>query len=142
VHFAQRDVTRAASAEEHNRCVTPEEFIALRNTDGYALCWEAHGLFYGIRTSEIAIAEVTVCSVSRAILADAAARFPVRVVEITASPGVLAQRLAGRGREGEAEIAERLARQVPLPSGIEVVTILNDGSVAAAAVMLRKAIGA
>jgi phosphonate metabolism protein PhnN/1,5-bisphosphokinase (PRPP-forming) len=140
VRFARRDVTRAASVEEENRCVSLAEFAALRDGGFYALWWEAHGLSYGIRAAEFEDAEVVVASVSRAILAEAAQRFAVRVVEITASPEVLAKRLAGRGREGAEEIALRLARQMPIPAGIEVVTILNDGAIEAAAARLRAAI--
>ncbi len=140
VHFAQRDVTRPPSVQEDNRCVSPAEFAAICNAGGYALWWEAHGLAYGIRNAELARADVVVCSVSRAILAEAARRFAVRVVEITASPDVLAQRLAGRGREGAAEIAERLARQVPIPASVDAVTILNDGSIDDAAAQLKAAI--
>jgi ribose 1,5-bisphosphokinase len=142
VRFARRDVTRPASAEEDNREITQAEFAATRDSGGYALWWEAHGLCYGIRTEECANADIVVASVSRAVIAEAAARFPVRVIEITASPEVLAQRLAGRGREGASEIAARLARQVPIPSGIDCVTIVNDGAVEDAAAKLIVAIGA
>ena len=48
--------------------------------------------------------------------------------------GVLAQRLAARGRESEADIAARLKREAPLTAErAEIVTILNDRSIAEAA---------
>ncbi len=140
VRFARRDVTRPPSAEEDNRCVSVAEFTAIRDAVGYALWWEAHGLAYGIRNSELVGADVVVCSVSRAILADVAARFRMKVVEITASPEVLAVRLAGRGRESAEDIAARLARQVPIPEGIETVRIVNDGAIEDAAEALVRAI--
>ena len=140
VRFTRRDVTRPPSAEEDNRCVTDAEFTAIRDAAGYALWWEAHGLAYGIRNAELAGADIAVCSVSRASLAEAAQRFVVRVIEITASPDVLAVRLAGRGRETAAEIAARLARQVPIPAGIETVRIVNDGAIEDAAEALVRAI--
>jgi ribose 1,5-bisphosphokinase PhnN len=50
------------------------------------------------------------------------------VIEVTAPAEVLAARLASRRRENAADIAERLARNVPLPSDIPVDTVVNDGS--------------
>jgi ribose 1,5-bisphosphokinase PhnN len=52
----------------------------------------------------------------------------VRVIEITAPPQFLAERLAARGRETAADIAARLARAVPLPENAEVETVLNDAT--------------
>ena len=58
----------------------------------------------------------------------------VVVLNITAPIAVLAQRLAARGREAEADIAARLKREAPLTAErAEIVTILNDRSVAEAA---------
>ena len=58
----------------------------------------------------------------------------VVVLNITAPVAVLAQRLAARGREAEADIAARLKREAPLTAErAEIVTILNDRSVAEAA---------
>ena len=48
------------------------------------------------------------------------------MIEVTAPPDVLAARLAARGRETAGDIAARLARGMSLPSGIEVVRIVND----------------
>jgi ribose 1,5-bisphosphokinase len=53
---------------------------------------------------------------------------PVRVIEVTASPPVLAHRLAARGREDGAAIAKRLRRAVMLPDGVPAVRIVNDGA--------------
>jgi ribose 1,5-bisphosphokinase len=51
------------------------------------------------------------------------------VLNITASPATLAKRLAGRGRETEAEIAARLAQaDKALPCALNIVTITNDGA--------------
>ena len=52
----------------------------------------------------------------------------MRVIEVTAPPEILAERLASRRRESAADIAERLARTVPLPPNIPVDTVVNDGS--------------
>jgi len=47
-----------------------------------------------------------------------------------AFPVELSRRLAARGRETDEDIAARLARRMTLPVGVEVVTIVNDGTVA------------
>jgi phosphonate metabolism protein PhnN/1,5-bisphosphokinase (PRPP-forming) len=132
IRFAQRDITRPreAGGEQHNP-VDIETFSRRRAAGGYALHWEAHGLGYGIPTdieADIAAGRVVVASVSRAVIEQAARRFGVRVLEITAPPELLAQRLATRGREGAADVAARLARSIALPGSIDVVTIVNDGT--------------
>ncbi|MGB1024727.1 MAG: phosphonate metabolism protein/1,5-bisphosphokinase (PRPP-forming) PhnN, partial [Paracoccaceae bacterium] len=72
-------------------------------------------------------------NLSRNVLSEAALRFAhVVVLSITASPAVLATRLAARGREDAQDIAARLARQVPLPMGPNVVEIDNSGTLEAA----------
>ena len=129
--FAAREITRPAEAggEDHIP-VTRQQFATSRA--GYALAWEAHGHGYGIPGSvmaELAGGRVVVANVSRTVIAEAAARFAVRVLEITASPAVLAARLAVRGREGPADQASRLARHVALPPGITSVRIVNDSTV-------------
>ncbi len=93
------------------------------------MSWHAHGLHYGIRRAETLRAPVTVMSLSRAVLQQVAARAPLTVIEVTAPPEALAARLAARGREGAAEIAARLAREVPLPDGLARLRVVNDGTV-------------
>jgi len=144
VRFARREITRPATpGGEVHLPIDAASFSARRDSGGYALWWEAHGLEYGIPAdivADLARGITVVASVSRAVIAEAAGRFVVRVVEITAPPEVLAARLAGRGREDAADIARRLQRQVALPAGVEVVTVMNEGSVAEGAEKLRWAI--
>ncbi len=126
--FTRRVITRPAGAGgESHEAVTPEAFAARR----FALAWEAHGLHYGIRADiadDLACGRVVIANVSRGIVAEAAARFPVRVIAVTAPADLLAARLAAREREDAAARAARLARTVDLPAGILVETILNDAS--------------
>ena len=123
--FVRRVVTRAADAGgEAHEPATEAEF-AQRD---FALQWQAHGLRYGITADAISDGLVTVANVSRTVVFEAATRFPVRVIEVTASQDVLAARLASRGREDAAEMAERLARSVAIPGSIPVDTVVNDGS--------------
>ncbi len=124
--FVRRVITRPAdTAGEDHEPVTEAEFAAR----AFALHWAAHGLRYGIPAdiaSDLASGVVVVANVSRGVIAEAATRFPVRIIEVTAPPEVLAERLAARGRETAADIAERLARTVPLPDNVVVDTVLND----------------
>jgi phosphonate metabolism protein PhnN/1,5-bisphosphokinase (PRPP-forming) len=129
--FVRRVITRPAEAGgEAHEAVTDAEFAA-RN---FALAWQAHGLRYGIPDDiaiDLAQGRVVVANVSRGVIAQAAARFPVRVIEITALPEVLATRLATRGRESAADVAARLARTVALPDGVPVETVMNDATLEA-----------
>jgi phosphonate metabolism protein PhnN/1,5-bisphosphokinase (PRPP-forming) len=126
-HFVRRVITRPADAGgEAHEAVSVEEFA----TRDFALSWEAHGLHYGVPVSVVDCIErgvVVVANVSRTVIAEAAQRFAVRVIEVTAPADVLAARLGSRRRENEADIAARLARDIPLQCDVSVVTIVNDG---------------
>jgi ribose 1,5-bisphosphokinase len=124
--FPKRVVTRIAdtAAEDHDS-VTPEQFAAAKAHGAYALSWDAHGLSYGLPASletDLATGRVVVFNASRAAVAAATAKYPVRVIVVDASPEVRALRLAGRGRETSAEIALRLSREVEasLPDAIRI----------------------
>ncbi len=140
IRFVRRAITRPADAggEAHDALST-EAFAAKRDAGGFALHWEAHGLYYGLPAdiaADIAAGRIVVANVSRAIIAQAASKFPLLVIEITAPPEVLARRLAVRRRESEADIAGRLSRSVPLPPDIRVETIVNDTTPEAGATRL------
>ena len=127
--FVRRVITRPADAGgEDHEAVTEAEFLERR----FALSWEAHGLRYGI-SLEVAPGAVVVANVSRGVIGEAAERFAVRVIEVTAPSAILAQRLAGRGRETAEDVARRLARDVPIPDGVPVDRVVNDGTPAEAA---------
>ena len=132
--FARRLITRPAmaGAEDHDSC-DEAGFRAIEAEGGLALSWQAHGLSYGIPAAEltgIGTGAVVIVNVSRRAIT-AAERLAERVVvlNITAPVAVLA-----RGRESESDIAARLKREAPLTAErAEIVTILNDRSVAEAA---------
>jgi phosphonate metabolism protein PhnN/1,5-bisphosphokinase (PRPP-forming) len=130
--FVRRVVTRPAAEEDHD-VADPAAFSALRDAGGFALHWEAHGLHYGIPAdiaADLAAGRIVVANVSRGVLAEAAARFPATVVEVTAPEAILMQRLHDRGREAPSDIDARLRRAMERPEGLPVFTIVNDGSVA------------
>jgi ribose 1,5-bisphosphokinase len=131
--FVRRAVTRVPHGATDEEPLDEAEFHVRREREAYALWWQAHGFFYGVPADiagDLGAGRVVVASVSRAVLAAAAARFPVRVVEITAPRDVLARRLVARGREDAAQVAGRLSRTVALPAGLVVTVIVNDGTIA------------
>jgi phosphonate metabolism protein PhnN/1,5-bisphosphokinase (PRPP-forming) len=122
--FVRRVITRPADAGgEAHEAVTPDEFARRE----FALQWQAHGLSYGIPAGAVLDGAVAVANVSRTMIAEAARRFPIRVIEVTAPAAVLAARLASRQRENEADVAARLSRNVALPAHVTVETVVNDG---------------
>ena len=123
VHFVRRVITRPEDpAGENHEPATEAEFAAR----DFALSWSAHGLRYGIPTVDSA--PVVVANVSRGGIAGAAAQDPVRVIEVSAPPEVLAARLAARGREAAADVERRLGRTAAIPPGVMLETVWNDTS--------------
>ena len=129
--FVQRAITRPAEAGgEAHRALDVAGFEAEREAGGFALWWGAHGLLYGIPRdieADLAARRVVVANLSRGALMEAA-RYPLRVLVITAPAPVLAARLAARGREAAEDIAARLAREAALPPGLDVATVMNDAT--------------
>ena len=106
-------------------------FRARQEAGEFALSWRAHGLQYGVPadiTLDLAQGRRVVANVSRAVVAEAAERFPVVVVEVTAPAEVLAARLAARGREDAGDVARRLSRAIEVPLPVERVVVVNDGT--------------
>jgi ribose 1,5-bisphosphokinase len=131
--FVRRVITRPADAGGEDHEAVSESEFAQRT---FALHWQAHGLHYGIPldvTDDLARGTVVVANVSRGVIAQAAEQFRVRVIEVTAPPEILAQRLASRGRESADDVAKRLARDVPIPDHVAVDTVMNDQTPAEAA---------
>ncbi|MBK4216902.1 phosphonate metabolism protein/1,5-bisphosphokinase (PRPP-forming) PhnN [Paracoccus caeni] len=126
----RRVITRPESAGgEPFEGVTEAEFARRHAAGEFALTWLAHGLHYGVPHAPDD--GVTLFNGSRRMLEQAATAFPgLRVILVTASAPVLAARLADRGREDAKDIAARLTRSAPLPGGLPVITVRNDGSVA------------
>ena len=133
----RRIVTRPADPTEPFDPCTQAEFARREAAGEFALTWDAHGLSYAIpATARAAQLEgrTVLFNGSRAALPQAATALPpLTVVEIIATPAVLAARLAARGREDAADIAQRLARaDRPLPDlpGVAVHRIDNSGPLA------------
>lgn len=135
--LARRRITRDAQAGgEPFVPLTAAAFDAQRAAGDFVLHWQAHGLRYGISATveaDMVAGHDVAMNLSRRVLDAAARHWPGLVVlSLTASAGVLAQRLAGRGREDAGAIAARLARPAPpLPPGLSVHVIDNSGPLAA-----------
>ncbi len=131
--FCRRTITRTADAgaEDHDT-MSEVEFARAEANGAFCASWRAHGLRYGLPSAAAVHVEtggVAIANCSRAALDAIRARFPLMlVVSVVASSEVLAARLAGRGRETEAEIRERLSRQIDdWPGAAEAVRIDNSG---------------
>ena len=133
LHRVRRVITRPADAGgEDFDALSPDAFDVMAAKGLFCLAWEAHGLCYGIRTDtlmRLAQGEDCIVNLWRGVLAEADSLVPDLVVlALTASPGILRHRLAGRARETEEEIAARLAREAAcIPAALRVASISNDG---------------
>lgn len=133
--FARRLITRPADAGgEDHEAIDEAGFAALSAAGGLLVSWNAHGLHYGLRASlrdELAQGRHVIANGSRGVLETLARAVPrLIIINVTASPEILAARLALRGRETAADIAARLARTAPQwPEGIETLVVENNGTV-------------
>lgn len=138
VFFVRRVITRAVDGDtEDHTPSTLEEFDKNARDDRFAFHWEAHGLKYGLPIEiddRIRAGECAVCNGSRAVLPGLSKRYAnFLVVSITASPEILADRLAARGRESTVQIRARLERGAgPDDRWPDAVIIDNSGPVEAA----------
>ncbi|WP_238367784.1 phosphonate metabolism protein/1,5-bisphosphokinase (PRPP-forming) PhnN [Mesobacterium pallidum] len=146
LRLVRRVITRAPElGGEEYVPATVAEFEAMAARGAFCIRWGAHGLYYGIPAWTVtAVQEGAEClaNFSRGALDEAARIFPrLKVLHITATPETLARRLANRGRESEAEIAARLTRSTdPLPEGLDVTEIPNDGTLDAAVALALAAL--
>ncbi|MEZ5665228.1 MAG: phosphonate metabolism protein/1,5-bisphosphokinase (PRPP-forming) PhnN [Burkholderiaceae bacterium] len=144
-HWARRTITRPADAGgELHEAVDAQGFGQLCRMGAFAMHWNANGLSYGVRQSEllpIRDGRWVFVNGSRAWVPQLRQQWPqATVVYIGASPAVLAQRLAARGRESAQAVAERLARQVPAALPPETIQIENDSTLADAVSALHEAL--
>ncbi len=132
VHLVKRVITRAPElGGEDYTAVTVPEFKRHAELGEFAVHWGAHDLFYAIPQSvkaRLAEGQTCLANFSRSALLRGADAFDdFKVLNITASRGVLANRLHARGRETEAQIEKRLKQaDKPLPEGLDVVHLANE----------------
>ena len=137
-HFVRRVVTRPAGAGAEDHDSLDEAGFARAVAAGeFALHWDAHGLRYGLPKlvdREMNAGSVVIANLSRRVIPQLRAAYAnVLVVHLTATPDVLAQRLAMRGRETAEAIAQRLRRSVDATlNDTAMIDIDNSGEVAIA----------
>ena len=134
--FARRTITRPTGApgEDHNG-VSAEQFQASVAAGEFLLSWHAHGLSYGLSADLLQVVGEgvnVIANGSRKMIRELATLVPrLIVIEVTASPEVLAARIMGRGRETAEQASARVSRQVEaLPADIETLQVSNDGKLA------------
>ncbi len=126
VRFARRIVTREALVATEDHASLDEAGFTRAEAEGaFSIAWSAHGLRYALPrsvTEDLGRGCVVVANLSRRSLADAVRAFgTLWIVEVTARPEILLERLSARGRESRDTILDRLGRQVTvtLPPGTE-----------------------
>jgi ribose 1,5-bisphosphokinase len=134
--FPRRAITRPQVAgTEDSETMAPGAFAAAMAAGAFAFAWRAHNFSYGIPISIDAVlrqGRQVVINVSRSVIPEARQRYqPLHIVEAWAPPEVLAERLADRGREGDDQIEQRLARASPVEvEGPDVTRIPTIGTIA------------
>lgn len=121
VVFAHRYITRPADAGGENHiALSVAEFAARQSAGLFALSWESHGFMYAIGVEIDQWLDhdvVAVINGARAAWHSAVMRYRDAIgVVINAPADIRAARLAKRGREDEAAIRARLAREIPMHS--------------------------
>lgn len=129
----RRKITRAPElGGEDYDAVTPDAFKKALGENAFCLHWGAHGLHYAIPRhvlGDVNGGSDCIANLSRGALLDASRVFAeLVVVNVTASAATLAKRLKQRGREDMEDIERRLAgANKPLPDGLNVIEVSNDG---------------
>jgi ribose 1,5-bisphosphokinase len=144
--FVRRVISRSPDEHEDHEPVSVAEFQAREQRGEFALSWRAHDTYYGVPIgieADMAAGATVICNASRTIIAAARQRYPsVQVIEITAPPDVLAERLARRGREPQAGQDARLTREVEGASaGAGDVRIENKGTIETGVALFLVALG-
>ena len=136
--FPHRIITRETdSGAEQHVPITIDAFRDAERLSAFFLSWRSHGLAYALPGTIAAHLErglIVVVNVSRTVIPAAEARAEnVTILNVSASPAILAARLATRGREAAEAIRPRLERVVPIQAQrAEIIEIANDGAVEAA----------
>ena len=130
--FARRIITRQPVGEDHDTLTEPD-FIKAHHDGAFLLAWQAHGLHYGLPASlhdDLRLDRTVIANVSRSVIPDAEKLdADLTVLNVTAAPEVLAQRIAARGRESLAEIKLRLKREQPIvTTRAQIIDVPNNGA--------------
>jgi ribose 1,5-bisphosphokinase len=112
--FPRRVITRAPDGTEDHDSFSEAEFERAQADGAFAVWWGAHGNRYGIPVSvnaDVRAGRTVVCNVSRGVVASLRQRYRVVTVALVTAPiDVLRQRLAGRSRSSDGDLAKRIER--------------------------------
>ena len=133
VRIPRRVITRSAEAAgEDAITVSLEQFEQMSDRGEFALEWRANGLAYGIPSyidTWVAEGWHVLVNGSRAHLATAQAKYPdLLPILLCVDPQVLRARLVGRGREGQEEIEQRIARNRQFVTQVDGQLLRVDNS--------------
>ena len=134
--FARRIVTRELQTGSDHDPMTQSQFLTLQRAGGLQWHWQAHGFFYGIAThyaADVRAGRLVVINGSRAHVLGLPPPSNVRLVQITADPQRLAERLERRGRDATRAVADRMARNDRFSDMKADCVIQNDTDLSGAA---------
>jgi ribose 1,5-bisphosphokinase len=138
LHIARRSITRPEDGgTEIHEALTQTQFQALEAARGFAMCWHANGLHYGIRHAELAPLNKghwVLINGSRAFVPRLRQDWPgAAVLHIEAPQEVVRNRLLVRGREVGAELEARIQRSQEISADRSPgdMVLVNAGSLEA-----------
>ena len=132
ISLVKRHITRPPDpfGEDHY-AISNEEFGKALDKHKFVLAWTAHGLSYGISSEAIRKhnnGHDMLINLSRSVLEKADQVFDrLIVINLSASPEILLDRLEKRGREPAQDMKARLQRSVaPFPTSLKSYDVSND----------------
>lgn len=145
--FVRRTVTRLADAEsEDHDTMSPAEFRQAEQDGRFAVTWGAHGMDYALPLSaldHVRRGRIAIANGSRKAVGDIERAFgDILLIRLAVDPGVLRERLRGRGRETRAEIDQRIERSATIgDSGCGGHVVDNSGPIEDAGQTVLQLIG-
>lgn len=133
--FSRRMVTRAVQSGSDHDPLTDLNFMALLQAGELAWHWQAHGFRYAVAqryAADVEAGRLVVVNGSRAHVQTLPASPNLRVVKISCDAHQLATRLAQRGRDSSAAVAQRLARNKQLMALHADYEVANNAELAVA----------
>ena len=130
--LVKRHITRPPDPlGENHYALSNEEFGKALDQHKFVLAWTAHGLSYGISSEAIRNhnnGHDMLINLSRSVLEKANQVFDrLIVINLSAAPEILLDRLEKRGREPAQEIKARLQRSIaPFPKSLKIYDVSND----------------
>ncbi len=130
---ARRVITRpAGSPGEDHEAQDEAAFAALASQGAFLVTWGAHGLQYGLRRElldHLAQGRHVLANGSRTVIDELARKVPrLVVIEVTAPPELLRDRILSRGRESAEQAGQRLRRRAEVGESACVLRVMNDGT--------------